>query len=908
MTEAFISYSRKDKDFVKALDTAFKKCDRDIWVDWDSIALTEDFLQAIYKGIEAANNFVFIISPDSVASEYCGKEILHAIAQNKRLIPILRREVDPKTVHPDMAALNWIFFRENDDFDQAFQSLLQSIDTDLDYIKAHTRLQIRALEWDSKKRNPSFLVRGDDLKDARQWLSVGYSKQPIPTPLQTQYITDSSLAEAKSQRKTIAGIGFGFIVSSLLALVALYQYREAVKNQQEAQKNEVRSLASGAVSQFLNQDQLGALINSIKSNQKIKQYYWSSPEISSISLTVLREIIYEIQERNRLQKHTDKVWSVSFSSDGQTIASGSDDGDVILWDKDGKHLTTLKSKGGRISSVSFSPDGLIAAGSSDRKIKLWNKDHVPIKSIIGHKDKVWDVKFSPDGQIIASASKDKTVKLWSQDGRLLKTIPHDDEVYSVSFSLNGQTIVSGGKDKKVRLWNKNGGLLNTFTGHTEQIMKVIFSPDGKTIASASTDDTVRLWQLDGTPAIKLIKTNNNVYSISFSRDGQTLVSANGDNSVQLWDLKGNLLNTLQKHDDSVLDVKFSPDGKTIASAGADNQVKLWSNEQNQVKTLYSHPGSVNTVSFSPDNTRLVSGGEDSEVILWKYDGTLIQRRKDHHARVNSVRFSPNSQIFASASDDQTIIFWSKDGVLQKTLKGHSDAVRALAWSPDGQLLASGSADKTIVLWKSNGTKIKTFTGHTGEIRDVSFRPDGKMIASASDDGTVKLWTIEGKLLQTLTGHQGKVRTVRFSPDGKLIASGGQDKIIHWWHLDGTIVNNFQDKFKGEVREIDWSSDSSLLASTNEKYGIFILNQKGKLLKIFSGHKGAVLGVSFSSDKQRFASAGADNTVKIWQLDGSNQEVSDLDELLKQGCDWVRNYLENNPNIKESDRHLCDSQK
>ena len=155
--DAFISYSRKDKEFVKALDTAFKKNNREIWVDWEDIPLGADFLKEIYSGIEAANNFVFIISPDSVASEYCGKEIVHAIEQNKRLIPILRREVDPKTVHPKMAALNWIFFRENDDFDQAFQSLLKAIDTDLEYIKAHTRLQIRALEWDQKKRNPSRL-------------------------------------------------------------------------------------------------------------------------------------------------------------------------------------------------------------------------------------------------------------------------------------------------------------------------------------------------------------------------------------------------------------------------------------------------------------------------------------------------------------------------------------------------------------------------------------------------------------------------------------------------------------------------------------------------------------------------------------------------------------------------------
>ena len=84
MSEAFISYSRKDKAFVKKLHEAFSQENRDIWVDWEDIPLTADWRQEIYQGIDEANNFIFVISPDSVVSQVCSEELERAIKDNKR--------------------------------------------------------------------------------------------------------------------------------------------------------------------------------------------------------------------------------------------------------------------------------------------------------------------------------------------------------------------------------------------------------------------------------------------------------------------------------------------------------------------------------------------------------------------------------------------------------------------------------------------------------------------------------------------------------------------------------------------------------------------------------------------------------------------------------------------------------
>src|SRR5690606_36175944 len=188
MTDLFISYSRRDLDFVQQLYDRLKARERDIWIDLEDIPPTAEWLQEIYTGIEAANAFVFVISPHSAVSEVCRLEIEHAVKHNKKLVPILREVVPDRTLlHGSLASHNWLFFRPQDEFERAFKLLNDALDTDLSYVRFHTRLLVRALEWENRKRDTSFLLRGTDLSDAEQWLGESMGKQPIPTQLHTQY-------------------------------------------------------------------------------------------------------------------------------------------------------------------------------------------------------------------------------------------------------------------------------------------------------------------------------------------------------------------------------------------------------------------------------------------------------------------------------------------------------------------------------------------------------------------------------------------------------------------------------------------------------------------------------------------------------------------------------------------------
>lgn len=259
--------------------------------------------------------------------------------------------------------------------------------------------------------------------------------------------------------------------------------------------------------------------------------------------------------------HTGRVFRVSFSPVDPLIASASQDCTVKIWSsRDGRLLKTLvdpslgdavasedcgslQSHSDRIYAVSFSPDGqYIASGSRDRMVKIWRLDGTLVKTLEGHGDRVNSVAFSPRGNLLASASDDRTVKLWSLDGRLLQTLagsnPHQSYVTSVTFSPDGQLVASASWDNTVKIWNLDGSLAKTLLqGYSDSVESVTFSPDGRLLASASWDNTVKLWSLkDGTLLKTLQGHTSGVLDVTFSPDGKTIASAGDDHAVILWNL------------------------------------------------------------------------------------------------------------------------------------------------------------------------------------------------------------------------------------------------------------------------------------------------------------------------------------------------------------------------------------
>ena len=193
MADVFISYSRSDAEFVHRLQHKLEARGKEVWVDVEGIRDAEVFPEALLRAIESSNAFVFVISPDAVRSRFCAQEVEHAVALNKRIVPLVLRSAPDRELPESIRVRNWIPI-DDGGFDRGVERLVTAVETDLEWERQHSRLTVKALEWEQSGRDRSFLLRGSELADAERWLAAASERESGANPIEQEYLLAARVA------------------------------------------------------------------------------------------------------------------------------------------------------------------------------------------------------------------------------------------------------------------------------------------------------------------------------------------------------------------------------------------------------------------------------------------------------------------------------------------------------------------------------------------------------------------------------------------------------------------------------------------------------------------------------------------------------------------------------------------
>ncbi|MGL5084055.1 MAG: protein kinase domain-containing protein [Microcoleaceae cyanobacterium] len=297
-----------------------------------------------------------------------------------------------------------------------------------------------------------------------------------------------------------------------------------------------------------------------------------------------------------------KVYAVAINPNNRVLVSGSAFGAIRGWDLQSGQLLYKPPKPGAppaiaahsewVRALAISPDGkTLASGSDDKTIRLWDlQQGVRQRTIEGHTKAVNAVAFSPNGQLLASGSSDDTIRIENlvSGTRQLTIRTESRGVYGIAFSPDGQTIASAGQDGTIKLWSLARGTRtltlgkDSTTRHKGVVNAIAYTSDGQVIASGSEDGTVRLWNAENGELIEIVLNENKpVRSLAVSQDGKIL--AVGSNQIHLWTLTSTpqRLRTAEElanfwgHAEPVTALAISSDSKTLVSGSEDKTIKIW---------------------------------------------------------------------------------------------------------------------------------------------------------------------------------------------------------------------------------------------------------------------------------------------------------------------------------------------